>query len=110
MHRATSPEVSAPSVTLIELFESRVADAPDALAYGFVLDELRLGARLTRGQLDVRARMIGAALQARVAPGSAVLLVYPAGLEFVCAFWGCVLAGMVPVPVASLDAARLGSA
>src|SRR6202034_3082255 len=33
------------------------------------------------------------------APGDRLLLAYPAGLEMICAFFGCVRAGLIPVPV-----------
>jgi thioester reductase-like protein len=33
------------------------------------------------------------------AAGDRLLLAYPAGLEMICAFFGCVRAGLVPVPV-----------
>src|ERR1700689_4725001 len=33
------------------------------------------------------------------APGDRLLLAYPPGLEMICAFFGCVRAGMIPVPV-----------
>jgi thioester reductase-like protein len=35
----------------------------------------------------------------RFAPQDRVLLAYPPGLEMICAFWGCVRAGLIPVPV-----------
>ena len=35
----------------------------------------------------------------RFAPQSRLLLAYPAGLEMICAFFGCVRAGLIPVPV-----------
>jgi len=35
----------------------------------------------------------------RFAPQSRLLLAYPPGLEMICAFFGCVRAGLVPVPV-----------
>src|SRR3984893_16842817 len=37
--------------------------------------------------------------QGRFAAGDRVLLAYPPGLEMICAFWGCVRAGLIPVPV-----------
>ncbi len=33
------------------------------------------------------------------AAGDRLLLAYPAGLEMICAFFGCVRAGLIPVPV-----------
>jgi thioester reductase-like protein len=37
--------------------------------------------------------------QGRFASGDRVLLAYPPGLEMICAFFGCVRAGLIPVPV-----------
>lgn len=51
-------------------------------------------------ELRTRARSVAAELIATEARrGARVLLVYPAGLAFVAAFYGCLYAGMVPVPV-----------
>lgn len=48
--------------------------------------------------LDAEARRIGSWLRARFPAGDRVLLLYPAGLDFVAAFFGCLYAGMVAVP------------
>ncbi|NUQ61201.1 MAG: AMP-binding protein [Pirellulales bacterium] len=53
---------------------------------------------LTFAELFERAKAIAATLQRRIQPGDRVLLVYPAGLEFIAAFLGCVSAGVLPVP------------
>ena len=37
--------------------------------------------------------------EGRFAPGDRLLLAYPPGLEMICAFFGCVRAGLIPVPV-----------
>jgi thioester reductase-like protein len=37
--------------------------------------------------------------EGRFAAGDRLLLAYPPGLEMICAFFGCVRAGLVPVPV-----------
>src|ERR1700743_3650742 len=37
--------------------------------------------------------------EGRFAPGAGLLLAYPPGLERICAFFGCVRAGLIPVPV-----------
>ena len=46
------------------------------------------------------AMAIGAELQASAAPGQRVLLLFPPGLDFVTAFFGCLYAGVVAVPAA----------
>lgn len=82
----------------------------DALAYAFVRDDLQVLESMSYAQLGASARTLAAWLSTRTARGSRVLLVYAPGLEFVRAFWACVIAGMVPVPVSSPDPARLKSA
>src|ERR1700693_4173909 len=37
--------------------------------------------------------------EGRFAPSDRLLLAYPPGLEMICAFFGCVRAGLIPVPV-----------
>ena len=48
-----------------------------------------------------RTRAIAAHLRKdhRFAAGDRLLLAYPPGLEMICAFFGCVRAGLIPVPV-----------
>ena len=54
---------------------------------------------LTYFELDRRARAIGGWLQERKLTGKRVLLLYPPGIEFIAAFFGCLYAGSVAVPV-----------
>ncbi|MDO0910636.1 fatty acyl-AMP ligase [Streptomyces sp. DT2A-34] len=54
--------------------------------------------RLGYAQLDARARAVGAWLAGRTPPGARVLLMYPAGLEFLAVFLGCLYAGRVAIP------------
>src|SRR5688500_554790 len=55
---------------------------------------------LSFAELATKARAIGAAISKRVAPGERAVLAYPAGLEFIAAFYGCLYAGVLAVPVA----------
>ncbi len=50
--------------------------------------------------MDERARAIGGYLQGQAPAGSRALLLYPPGLDFIAAFFGCLYAGIVAVPVA----------
>ena len=54
-------------------------------------------------ELDARARAIGATLQSFGARGERVLLLYPPGLEFITAFFGCLYSGAIAVPVPSAN-------
>jgi len=92
------PEVYSQSQTLIELLRSRMQHQPNRRAYTFLVDEGTIESTLTYAELDRKARAIGAWLQLRVAPGDRVLLLYPPGLDYVAAFFGCLYAGAIAVP------------
>ncbi len=53
---------------------------------------------LTYGELDRRARAIGARLHAMGAEGERALIVHPPGLEYIAALFACWQAGAVAVP------------
>lgn len=54
---------------------------------------------LTYADLDRKARAVAAYLQTNgVEAGGRVLLLYPSGLDFIVAFYGCLYAGAVAVP------------
>jgi acyl-CoA synthetase (AMP-forming)/AMP-acid ligase II len=53
---------------------------------------------VTLGELDLRSRAIAALLRRRHAQGERALLLYPAGIDFIAAFFGCLYAGIVAVP------------
>jgi acyl-CoA synthetase (AMP-forming)/AMP-acid ligase II len=44
---------------------------------------------LTYGELDRNARAIAAALRSRGLAGEQALLLYPPGLDYIAAFFGC---------------------
>jgi acyl-CoA synthetase (AMP-forming)/AMP-acid ligase II len=84
--------------TLVGALRSAADNNGDAVAYTFWQPDGSEPA-LSRGELDHRARAIGARLAERLAPGSRALLVYGPGLDFVQAFFGCLYAGVIAVPV-----------
>jgi acyl-CoA synthetase (AMP-forming)/AMP-acid ligase II/acyl carrier protein len=86
------------SSTLIDLLRLRAQGLPDLAAYTFLLDGERDEARLTFGELDEQARTIAAWLQSEGATGERVLLLYPPGLGYIAAFFGCLYAGATAVP------------
>lgn len=94
--------------SLVELLRDRAAKRADALAFQFLIDGEVEGQRLTYGELDRKARAIAAALQQRCNPGDRALLLYPPGLEYISAFFGCLYAGVIAVPVYPPEPARLG--
>jgi acyl-CoA synthetase (AMP-forming)/AMP-acid ligase II/aryl carrier-like protein len=84
--------------TLVELLRERARRTPDSCAYVFLVDGETDERRLTYAELDARARAIGARLQAMELADERALLLFPPGLDYVAAFFGCLYARVIPVP------------
>ena len=85
---------------LLDCLRSRSQDHPSKRAFTFLVDGEVEEIHLSYGELDLQARAIAAQLQTLASSGSRVLLCYSSGLEFISAFFGCLYAGMIAVPVA----------
>lgn len=96
--------------TMVAVCRRWAEQAPLKRAYTFLSgDGPSNEAHLSYGELDLNARMLAAGLQQRVRPGDRVLLLYRSGLDFIVAFFGCLYAGVVAVPVAPPSQSRSGS-
>jgi acyl-CoA synthetase (AMP-forming)/AMP-acid ligase II len=84
--------------TFVDLMRYRAQAQNDRRAYTFLQNGETEDSSLTYQELDRRARAIAARLQSIAAPGDRALLLYPSGLEFMSAFFGCLYAGVVAVP------------
>jgi amino acid adenylation domain-containing protein len=77
----------------------RAREHPERTAYIFLQDGETEADRRTYADLDARASDLSTRLLARGAePGDRALLLYPPGLDFVDAFFGCLYAGVIAVP------------
>ncbi|MGF1490395.1 MAG: AMP-binding protein, partial [Prochloraceae cyanobacterium] len=83
---------------LVDILKKRAQTQTHQIAYTFLVDGETQEINLTYQQLDRDARAIAAHLQAFCQPGDRALLLYPSGLDFVKAFFGCLYAGIVAVP------------
>lgn len=90
------------TATILERLRQRLHQAPNDNLFTFVDADGEDRKSLTCQQLFQASEQIGAALlhQVNLKPGDRVLLVYPPGLEFVKSFVGCLLSGVIPVPIA----------
>ena len=84
--------------SLISILRNLAQNRPHELAYIFLADGENDERRITYAELDQQARIIGTHLQGRYSPGSRALLLYPPGLDYVAAFFGCLYAGITAVP------------
>jgi len=85
--------------SLVALLARRAETQPDERAYLFLSDRGEEEAVLTFRQLHDAALVIAAQLGATVRPGDRALLVFPPGVEFMVAFFGCLIAGVIAVPM-----------
>ncbi len=95
--RSVNPPRGFPT-TLTALLRIRAAEQADDVGYAFLADGETVRDRLTYGELDRRARRIAGLLRTHKACGKPVLLLYPPGLDYIAAFFGCLYAGAIAVP------------
>jgi acyl-CoA synthetase (AMP-forming)/AMP-acid ligase II len=86
-------------VSLVDLLDRRAVEHPDAKAFVFVPDRGSAHLHLTYGELHRRAHALAARLARHAVKGDRALLLFPPGLDFIVAFFGCLTAGMVAVPL-----------
>ena len=84
-------------MNLLDILTYRAQYQPDKQAYIFLQDGEKESANLTYGELHKQASSIASHLQSF--KGERALLLYPSGLEFITTFFGCLYAGIVPVPL-----------
>src|SRR5260370_21839043 len=100
----TQPERTWP--TLVDMCRDRATENPDRRTFVHLGDGEAETAVLTLGLVDYLARAIAVRLRDIAPLGARALLCYPSGLEFVAAFFCCLYAGVVAVPVTPLTADR----
>ena len=88
--------------SVADMLRRRAQERPRQLAVVFVPDSRQNAAEAevawTYEELDRRAAAIAAALGEQTVPGDRAVLVFPPGLDFVAAFFGCLYAGVLPAP------------
>lgn len=101
-HNVNEPEFGS----LVQQLQWRTRTQPDQRAYTFLVDGTTEADTLTFGQLDRRSRETAIMLLRVLKPGDRALLMYPPGLDFVTAFFGCLYAGVIAVPAYPPQLAR----
>jgi acyl-CoA synthetase (AMP-forming)/AMP-acid ligase II len=81
------------------VLQARAADQSAQRAYVWIDEHLHEEASLTYGELHARALAVAAQLAAQCRPGDRALLVFPPGLDFIVAYFGCLYAHVIAVPV-----------
>jgi acyl-CoA synthetase (AMP-forming)/AMP-acid ligase II len=84
----------------------RAEQQPCRVAYTFV-PEIGDAQEVTYSELDQRAKAIACMLADLGIPGQPAALLYPPGLDYITAFFGCLYAGVIAVPTCPPDPLRL---
>lgn len=87
------------SSTLVEILEARARDFGGRIAYTYVKSATDPGRSITYQELYQASVGLAHFLLTKVKPGARALLLYPAGIDFVIAFYACVVAGIIAVPL-----------
>ncbi|MEM9156912.1 MAG: AMP-binding protein, partial [Cyanobacteria bacterium P01_F01_bin.33] len=91
---AMTPDCS----TVAALLQQRARERAATVVCRFSFDGESESDCVSYGELDRRARSIAAQLQSEPVRCERVLLLYPSGLDYIAAFFGCLYAGAIAVP------------
>jgi len=84
--------------SLVDILRWRGKEQPHQLAYRYLNDGEYDEVVMTYKDLDRRARAIAALLQSSAKEGDRALLIFPPGLDFIAAFFGCLYAKIFAIP------------
>src|SRR5215207_9139362 len=84
--------------SLVGALREHASTRPDDRAYVFLDERGQEASSLTFAELDRRAAALAEELAARSRPGDRALLMFPAGLDFIVAFFACQYSGLLAVP------------
>jgi acyl-CoA synthetase (AMP-forming)/AMP-acid ligase II len=85
--------------SMTDLLAKRAAENPDSQAFAYIPEREGPRPTLTYRELELRARAVAIRLSHQTAPGDRAILLFPPGLDFIVAFFGCLSAGVIAVPL-----------
>ena len=97
LDRFFAPFTPPPNTNVVDVLDYWASQRPDQAAFYFSDGEGN-DEQITYAQLQQASRSIAVALMERQLTGKQALLMFPPGLDFVKAFFGCMCAGVVAVP------------
>ncbi|PCI25327.1 MAG: hypothetical protein COB67_10830 [SAR324 cluster bacterium] len=85
--------------SFVDVLQFYAVKHPSDVAITFLVGDLIEQSCITYSELDRRAVVIATSLLKQAEPGDRILLLFPQGIEFITAFFGCLYAGMIAIPV-----------
>jgi acyl-CoA synthetase (AMP-forming)/AMP-acid ligase II len=92
-------EALARLATMVDLLHYRATEQPGERAYLLLSDRGREEAAITFAELEREARALARRIADRAAPGERALLLFPNGIDCLIAFFACLIAGVIAVPM-----------
>lgn len=110
--RASDAVAGIAFTSLVDVLRHRALQQPNHVAYIFLPDRGGERVSLTFADLYTRAYAVARTLAERGQSGDRAVLLFPPGLDFIVAFYACLLAGVIAVPmmVPRRDSSRDASA
>ncbi len=96
--------------SLVDLLCQRASATGDKRVFTFLRPDGVEDESLTYHSLRQRAMAVAAELQDHTRPGERAVLLFPPGLDFIAAFFGCMYAGVIAVPAPIPNRNRLTTA
>src|SRR5947207_240744 len=93
------PALIAALPSLTALLRHRAGTPPDDRAYVALSDRGGEGSAITFAELDRRAAALAARIAKGAEPGARALLLFPMGIDCLVAFFACLYAGIIAVPM-----------
>lgn len=107
MTKSVQHEIGVVPPTVVSLLAMRAEEQPRRVGYRFASDDGSAQEEITYSELDQRARAIACTLASLRLHGKPVMLLYPAGIDYVASFFGCLYAGAIAVPACPPDPQRM---
>ena len=86
------------SESLVEIISKRVVAQPNHVVYKYLGDGINETEQFTFSEIDRVARSIAGELSKKLNKGDRVLLLFPQGLQYIAALYGCFYGGFVAIP------------
>ncbi|WP_372365628.1 cytochrome P450 [Candidatus Uabimicrobium sp. HlEnr_7] len=88
------------SISLVDILEGNAQKFSDKIAFEFIEKNFTQTSTISFSNIILRAKAIAAVLQQNIKEKQArVILMYPTGIEYVCAILACMYAKLIAVPV-----------
>jgi acyl-CoA synthetase (AMP-forming)/AMP-acid ligase II/acyl carrier protein len=86
------------SESLVEIISKRATVQPDDVVYKYLGDGINETESFTFKEIDRVARSVAQKLSEKLTKGDRVLLLFPQGLQYIAALYGCFYGGFIAIP------------